>query len=86
MADETTNRPPNAPGKYYVDQDLCLCHACCEEVAPSNFIVGDAVVARVYKQPEDIDEERQCREAMEICPMGAIFDDGELGIDERYRD
>ena len=73
---ETGSHPPNVPGKYYVDQDACLCHGLCEYVAPRNFLVGDALVARVYKQPEGIDEERQCREAMECCPMGAIFDDG----------
>lgn len=74
---EADRHPPNAPGKYYVDQDACLCHALCEYVAPGNFIVGDAVVARVYKQPETVEEQKKCREAMERCPMGAIFDDGD---------
>lgn len=77
---ESDGYPPNAPGKYYVDQDACLCHALCEYVAPRNFVVGDGVVARVVKQPEDSDEERQCREAMECCPVGAVFDDGELYV------
>jgi ferredoxin len=31
----------------------------------------------VFKQPEDDDEEEQCREAMESCPVEAIGDDGE---------
>ena len=30
----------------------------------------------VYKQPETPDEEAQCREALEQCPVEAIGDDG----------
>jgi ferredoxin len=31
----------------------------------------------VFKQPENDEEEAQCQEAMESCPVEAIGDDGE---------
>jgi ferredoxin len=76
VLDQTGNHPPNAPGKYYVVQEYCLHHCCCVDIAPDNFTVNGPHEARVYKQPETPEEELQCREAMECCPMGAIFDDG----------
>jgi ferredoxin len=76
MANEPSNCPPNAPGKYYVYREYCLSHGCCAELAPNNFMIDGPHEAYVYKQPETPEEERQCREAMECCPMAAIFDDG----------
>jgi 4Fe-4S single cluster domain of Ferredoxin I len=33
--------------------------------------------AYVFKQPETLEEEELCKEAMMCCPMFAIYDDGE---------
>jgi ferredoxin len=65
----------NAPGKFYVDADYCLCSGNCVAVAPGNFklVMGHAVV---YKQPETPDEQTQCEEAWHDCPVRAINDDG----------
>lgn len=75
MTKETTGYTPNVPGKYWVEQDICLSHSCCNDEAPDNFCVEEA--ARVYKQPETSEEEKQCQNAMNCCPMEAIHDDGE---------
>jgi len=32
--------------------------------------------AYVYKQPEDEEEEELCEEALELCPVNAIGNDG----------
>jgi ferredoxin len=70
------NHPPNVPGKYYVDWDVCLDHECCVEAAPNNFLIGDSLSAYVFKQPMSEQEEAQCRTALDDCPVGAIKDDG----------
>jgi ferredoxin len=79
MAKDTTGYIPNVPGKYWVEQDICLSHSCCNDGAPGNFCVEEAnhLTARVYKQPETPEEEKRCQNAMNCCPMGAIHDDGE---------
>lgn len=66
----------NASGRYYVDGDVCLHHHCCVEIAPNNFKMDD-LIAYVLKQPGSLEEEAQCREALEMCPTAAIHDDGE---------
>ena len=66
----------NAPGSWYVDKQCILC-SLCSEVAPKNFeesVLGDHDI--VYKQPETLEEETQCKEAMEQCPVEAIGNDG----------
>ncbi len=79
MAQETSEYIRNVSGKYWVEQDVCLSHSCCEHEAPHNFMVEEAGhwVARVYKQPETPAEEKRCQAALNCCPMGAIHDDGE---------
>jgi ferredoxin len=65
----------NAPGKYFVDKDYCLCTGNCAAVAPSNFklLTGYAIV---FKQPESAEEAEQCQRAWQECPVRAINDDG----------
>ncbi len=68
----------NAKGKYYVDTDGCYCCAVCVETALNNFkIINKELVSYVFKQPETIEEENQCREALNSCPHEAILDNGE---------
>jgi len=76
MADPTAKHPENVPGKYYVD-DQCIDCDVCRETAPINFMrQEDNGYSYVYKQAENEDEEAQCKEAMESCPVEAIGDDG----------
>jgi ferredoxin len=76
MADPDAKQPENVAGKYYVD-DQCIDCDVCRETAPKNFIrQEDNGYSYVYKQPEGEEEETQCKEAMESCPVEAIGDDG----------
>jgi len=46
--------------------------------SPNNFTRSDDEgYSFVYKQPSNDEEEAQCREAMEGCPVEAIGEDGE---------
>jgi ferredoxin len=76
-----TRHPLNVPGKYWVDCHECLVHELCVHLAPNNFTMiegEDFNSACVIKQPETPEEERQCREALESCPVAAIRDDGDV--------
>ncbi len=77
MADCTDKVPDNVPGKYYVDSNCIDCDVC-RTTAPNNFKANeDEGYSYVFKQPENEEEEEQCRQAMEECPVEAIGDDGE---------
>ena len=66
----------NVAGKYYVDSGCAGCGACLE-TAPGNFSTDEEEGhSYVSKQPENVVEEAQCREAMGWCPVAAIGDDG----------
>ncbi|OQX86100.1 MAG: hypothetical protein B6D63_00755 [Candidatus Latescibacteria bacterium 4484_7] len=60
-------------GKYrfVVSEDCIGCKACIE-IAGGNFALNEAGKAYVKKQPEDSEEEGLCREALDVCPVGAI--------------
>ena len=76
MADIANKYPDNVPGKFYVDNQCIDCDLC-RETAPANFTRNtDGGYSFVTKQPENEDEERQCKEAMEGCPVEAIGNDG----------
>lgn len=75
MADKNDRWPENTNGKYYVDRTCIACDACCI-AAPDNFKMNeDDGHAFMAKQPSNPQEEDQCREAMEGCPVEAIGDD-----------
>ena len=77
MADPDDRLPGNVPGKYYVDSSCIDCDVC-RTTAPDNFEANeDEGYSFVAKQPEDEEEEAQCQEAMESCPVETIGDDGE---------
>ena len=64
----------NVSGKYQVD-DRCIGCGICSEIAPLNFRSDhEQGVDYVYRQPGNDIEDRLCAEAMEICPVNAIFD------------
>ncbi len=76
MADVANRYPENAPGKYYVDNQCIDCDLC-RETAPANFKRNDdGGYSLVYKQPENAEEEKVCKEAKEGCPVEAIGDNG----------
>jgi ferredoxin len=79
MADIANRYPDNVPGKFYVDNQCIDCDLC-RETAPSNFTRNDdGGYSYVYKQPGSPEEEAQCKEAMEGCPVEAIGDNGDQG-------
>ena len=76
MADKANKYPENAPGKYYVDNQCIDCDLC-RETAPNNFQRNEnGGYSFLAKQPEGEEEEKQCKEAMEGCPVEAIGNDG----------
>jgi ferredoxin len=76
MAIRSQRIPENVIGKYYVDQQCIYC-ALCVETAPRNFKeINERGWAVVFKQPENLEEEKACREAKEGCPTESIGDDG----------
>ncbi len=76
MADKSSKVEGNVDGKYYVDDECSAC-CLCADTAPKNFKMNDDdSFAVVFKQPENEDEERACKEAMEDCPPEVIGDDG----------
>ena len=74
MSGEQKKLSKNVSGKFYVTYDCLACDAC-ENAAPNNFRLEDGF-SYVYKQPSTPEEEKQCQEAMEGCPVEAIWDDG----------
>ncbi len=77
MAALANKHKENIAGKFYVD-DQCIDCDLCRETAPSNFARSDeGGYSYVFKQPENPDEEAQCKEAMEGCPVEAIGNDGQ---------
>lgn len=76
MADKANKYPENIEGKYYVDNQCIDCDLC-RETAPNNFQRNEnGGYSFVAKQPEGDEEEKQCKEAMEGCPVEAIGSDG----------
>jgi ferredoxin len=66
----------NVPGQYYVNT-RCIGCTLCPEIAPANFSSNqEEGYEYVCKQPVDNEEELLCREAMEVCPVDAIGNDG----------
>lgn len=77
MADKEEKFEENKPGKYYVDSSCISCDAC-SAAAPDNFKLSDNLDhAFVFKQPASEQEEDECKEALESCPVEAIGNDGE---------
>jgi ferredoxin len=77
MADIANKYPDNVTGKYYVDNQCIDCDLC-RETAPANFTRNDdGGYSFVFKQPSTPEEEAQCKEAKEGCPVEAIGDNGD---------
>ena len=79
MSDIISKIADNVPGKYYVDTRCIGCNVCAE-IAPQNFRSElEEGYEYVCKQPTTETEEDLCLEAMEICPVDAIGNDGDTG-------
>jgi ferredoxin len=76
MANISNKYPDNVGGRFYVD-DQCIDCDLCRETAPDNFTRNeDGGFSFVYRQPTTPEQEAQCKEAMEGCPVEAIGNDG----------
>ena len=75
MADREDKVSENVNGPFYVDTSCIQCGNC-SEVAPENFAQGEDFYY-VYKQPVNDEENENCQQALEECPVDAIGDDGE---------
>jgi ferredoxin len=76
MADLADKVPENKAGKFFVDHQCIDCDLC-RDVAPKNFTRDDENgYSYVYKQPETSEEEAECEEALTMCPVEAIGDEG----------
>jgi ferredoxin len=76
MANLSDRIPENVKGRYYVDHSCIYCDLC-KQTAPNNFKeINGMGWAAVFKQPENPEEEKACREAKESCPTESIGDDG----------
>ena len=77
MADKAHKYPENAAGKFYVDNECIDCDLC-RQSAPGNFTRNEEKgYSYLVKQPQTSEEEKQCKEAMEGCPVEAIGSDGD---------
>ena len=77
MADKSSKFKKNILGRFYVDDQCIACDACLIE-APGFFSMDqDESSAFVHKQPKSSTEISQCIEAMVLCPVNAIGDDGD---------
>ena len=77
MADRRDQLPENVAGKFYVDSQCIDCDVC-RVTAPANFQRSEEKgYSYVYQQPATPEEQAQCEEAMDCCPVEAIGADGE---------
>jgi ferredoxin len=77
MPDATDKVPGTAPGKHSVDSSCIDCDVF-PETAPDHIAANEEEgFSFVLKQPQNDEEEAQCQEAMESCPVEAIGDDSE---------
>ena len=76
MADADFKNEENVAGSFYVD-DQCIDCDLCRDTAPENFTRQEEEgYSFVKKQPETDEERELCEEAMNVCPVEAIGDDG----------
>lgn len=77
MADKRAKWKENVAGKFYVDDQCISCDACVGE-APRFFQMNDEDGhAFVKAQPQGAKEIQECLQALDLCPVEAIGNDGE---------
>jgi len=76
MADPRDKVSETVPGRFYVDTQCIDCDVC-RVTAPANFQRSEEKgYSYVSRQPETPEEEAQCQEAMDSCPVEAIGENG----------
>ena len=76
MADPRDKLRENVAGRYYVDSQCIDCDVC-RVTAPANFQREEEKgYSYVFQQPSSPEQEAQCQEAMDSCPVEAIGADG----------
>ncbi|MDQ4121930.1 MAG: ferredoxin [Acidobacteriota bacterium] len=76
MAEFEDKLPENVPGRFYVDRNCIDCDVC-RDLSPKNFTrENENGYSYVYRQPASSEELELCEEAMNICPVEAIGNDG----------
>ncbi len=76
MANRLDKVSESAAGKYYVDTQCIDCDVC-RVTAPNNFEREENKgYSYVFRQPATPEEDAQCQEAMDCCPVEAIGNDG----------
>ena len=76
MADPKNRYAETPAGKWYVDSQCIDCDVC-RVTAPANFRrEEDKGFSFVFQQPRTPEEEAQCQEAKDCCPVEAIGDNG----------
>jgi ferredoxin len=76
MAELEDKLAENVPGRFYVDRNCIDCDVC-RDTSPKNFAREDENgYSYVYRQPVTPEELELCEEAMNVCPVEAIGNDG----------
>jgi len=77
MSETPTKYPENVSGIFYVNSDCIDCNLCVA-TAPDNFRRNEAEgYFYVCKQPSTPEEQSFCLEALDICPVQAIWNNGD---------
>ena len=77
MANKDDKYEDNAAGKFFVDTQCIDCDVC-RVTAPANFKRNEEKgYSYVFKAAETPEEEAQCQESLDSCPVEAIGNDGE---------
>lgn len=76
MANPNNKLPGSAPGRFFIDSDLCVSCGACIVKAPNNFTPGDGGYY-INRQPTTPDEIQACTEALKGCPVDAVGDNGD---------
>jgi len=76
MADKTFRLSFNSPGKYYVD-DTCIDCDACRQTSESFKRNDDEGFSYVAVQPVTEQEIERAIEAITLCPVNAIGNDGD---------
>ena len=77
MASKNDKNKDNIEGVFYVDSQCIACDVCVAE-APKNFSMNDIQGhAFVKLQPKSENDLKNCSNAMDLCPVNAIGNDGD---------
>jgi ferredoxin len=76
MADKSQKVPENSPGRWYVDSSCALCDVCTDQAPMLLGYDEDKTYVYFKRQPATPKEIEAAEGARDVCPSGAIGDDG----------